>query len=148
MSPLFRRCAARSPLLHRRSPGLPHGWGWLWFGLPLSGCGTNAEDMFERSNAALSPNLGQVCESEPVSPIEVAVNEANVECAPGYCVTRGTDPGGADGFGVCTCRCDGPPGRVPFCRCAQGFVCETVIKPFNLGPESDELAGSYCMPIH
>ncbi len=120
--------------------------GWL---LPVAGCGFVVEDdMFDHTHAALSPNLGEVCESYPHAPNEASVDDGNVECAPGYCVTRGADPGGPDGFGVCSCRCDGPPGRAPLCLCAEGFACEEVIKRIPGIPSSDELAGGYCMPIH
>jgi hypothetical protein len=119
--------------------------GWV---VPVAGCGFVVEDdMFDNTHAALSPNLGEVCESYPHAPNEASVDD-NVECAPGYCVTLGADPGGADGFGVCSCRCDGPPGRAPFCRCAEGFACEEVIKRIPGIPSSDEVAGSYCMPSH
>lgn len=114
--------------------------------LAVAGCGSaEDENVFPRSTSALVANSGETCESFPLSENEVTVEDDNETCLPGYCVTRGTDPGGAEGLGMCTCRCAGPPGAGPLCTCGEGFSCQEVIKAFGIDDASG-VVGSYCLP--
>jgi hypothetical protein len=110
------------------------------------GCGEPAEEeLFTETQRALAETLGDPCEGLELSEAsERDVNDQSPECAPGYCVTRGGDPGASDGVGFCSCRCDGPDGTGPFCNCGKGFVCEHFLDDLGLG--GSELAGSYCLP--
>lgn len=62
------------------------------------------------------------------------------------CANDGSDPADCvqaatlDERVYCTCRCDGPPGTAEFCECAEGFVCDPVIKNGGAG-----IQGSYCV---
>lgn len=117
----------------------------LFIGCSSAGCGAVSEtEMYTETTGALSQNLGDACESYPIElPAEVDVND-HASCEPGYCVTRGGEPGAGEGQGICSCRCDGPEGTGPFCSCGDGFACEHLIDDLGFG--SRHLAGSYCMP--
>ncbi len=50
----------------------------------------------------------------------------------------------ADERVYCSCRCDGPDGTGPFCRCPKGFFCEEII-PNVEAPFTEGMVGSYCV---
>ena len=43
----------------------------------------------------------------------------------------------------CSCRCDGPDRNARYCTCPEGYVCTSLIPPWNLSRE--QLRGSYCV---
>ena len=121
-------------------------------GLALSGtsgfgCGTAQEEIYSETQFALAEGTGEACSGASLSSGEIEVDERSDECGVSqFCVSAGE---GLEGLpptsGVCSCRCDGPEGRGPFCACTAGFTCTALIEDLGLGDVY--FAGSYCLAV-
>jgi hypothetical protein len=107
--------------------------------LSVAGCGQSV------SSPAGESEVGLTCgDVRPVESSAVEVEEAP-ECGDGYCLhAEDVARGARESTGMCSCRCDGPPGSGPFCACGEGFVCRKQVE--DLGLEPSPLTGSYCVP--
>jgi hypothetical protein len=111
----------------------------------LFGCAPTETELFTETQTLLAQGSGESCDLEG-GPAEVNINDRSTCENSLACVFVGADV--ADNLGIepvdgmCTCRCDGPPGLGPYCSCLDGFLCAPLIE--DVGLEGG--AHSYCVP--